>query len=708
MKFFRALIKAVCVILVICLTMTAIFFRKNGVNTVSVKSSDDIRAESVCADITDKSYKKIAESGFLQLFFDKETTALMIKDTSGGKKWYSMPNGTESANVLLTVTAADGNHIMNSQGSSVNFSAFSVKTKSDGVNIKYIMADSKTVAQKKKYQKKDIVFAVSADFTLKDGNFFAESEIENLSGNENCAITDFSLLPFFGSFKDPKENDFLLIPDGCGATALPYYESSKKTYSCKVYGDDIAVENKKSAHASMGVFGMKRGENAFAAIINSSEEFAEISAVSSKKGFSSVAAHFAPDYVNRKDKSLYIYKNSNPSVSICYKFLSKGNATYSDIASACREQLIRNGTLSTSAISNCDEVPMSVILTGAYKNKRWDLKYESYTTFSQAEDILKRIKAKGVNNISVRYSGVFEGNSVNIIPDLGGKNGLQELASFTDSQNIKLYLDLDVLTFDSAFGSFSYSAARKMNKIPFSVSVTNGIDQSRTRKFRPLKKSNKFIDSLISKTADYPVTGYCFADSGRVLSSDFSASGAKRTEYKEGIISQISAVSGIGEVMTDTGNIYTVKGSSEIINIPMTVSNKESRSYRKIPFVQSVLHGMCILSSTALNVSDSDAVLRCIEYGLCPTFTTVYQKPEGGKDNIVFDKTANSIVSTYTNISEAIYSLEGERITSHAEVKDGVFCTSYSNSTRIYVNYSKEDVTVNGVKVPARGYIRID
>lgn len=709
MKFFRALIKAVCLILVISLTLTAIFFRKNGVSIISLKSDGDIRAESVSVSIGSKSYKKIAESGYLEMYFDKTTSAVMIKETSGGKKWYAMPNGTDSSIFTLAAAAGDGNHVMNSQSNSVAFNTFSYEINKNGVKVEYITADNAETALRQKYLKNDIVFSVCVDFYLKDGNFFVDSEFSNLSGNPNCTVTLFSVLPFFGAFRNADENDFLLIPDGCGGTAFPYYESGEKTYSCKVYGADFAVKNEKTGSAVMGAFGMKRGENAYAVILSSSQEYAKINAVSSKDGFSRVYAEYSHDFASTDGKSLYAYNNESHKISLCYKFLSKGGATYADIAAACREQFIRNGTLSTSSIENYDEMPMFINLTGSYKTGRWKLKNDVYTTFPQAEDIIKRIKSKGVNNLLVRFSGAFENNSVNVLPSLGGKSGLENLSSFADSQNVRLYLDIDVLTYLSAFGRADFSAARGMDKIPFGTSVMNDFGQSRVVRFRTLSGAEKYIDSVIKKADDFSVSGYCFSDAGHVLSSDFSSSGAKRTEYKDGVASMLSAVSGAGDVMSDTGNIYTVKSSSSVVNIPVSVSYETGESYRQIPFVQTVLHGMAVLASPALNTekNSKSAMLRCIEYGVCPSFTAVYDKPDDCKYNIKFDDISVSLISVYNEVSQALKSLEGERITGHSEVKDGVFCTNYGNSIRLYVNYNSSDVTVNGVTVPAGGYIRI-
>ena len=72
MKFFRIILKVVCVLIAVALTLTAIFFRNNGVNIVSLDGKNDVRAESVSvSEISAKKYKKIAESGYLELYFNE-------------------------------------------------------------------------------------------------------------------------------------------------------------------------------------------------------------------------------------------------------------------------------------------------------------------------------------------------------------------------------------------------------------------------------------------------------------------------------------------------------------------------------------------------------------------------------------------------------------------------------------------------------------
>ena len=68
---------------------------------------------------------------------------------------------------------------------------------------------------------------------------------------------------------------------------------------------------------------------------------------------------------------------------------------------------------------------------------------------------------------------------------------------------------------------------------------------------------------------------------------------------------------------------------------------------------------------------------------------------------------ADIIVKEYGFISDALNSLEGERITDHSAVKENVYCTTFSSGTRIYVNYNKQKAVVNGLTVQGNSYLKI-
>ena len=74
---------------------------------------------------------------------------------------------------------------------------------------------------------------------------------------------------------------------------------------------------------------------------------------------------------------------------------------------------------------------------------------------------------------------------------------------------------------------------------------------------------------------------------------------------------------------------------------------------------------------------------------------------------LYYDKNINDIVKYYTKANSALSDLRGARMTAHYKVQDGVYCTEYNNSSRVYVNYNDAPVTFNGITVNALDCVEI-
>ena len=61
-------------------------------------------------------------------------------------------------------------------------------------------------------------------------------------------------------------------------------------------------------------------------------------------------------------------------------------------------------------------------------------------------------------------------------------------------------------------------------------------------------------------------------------------------------------------------------------------------------------------------------------------------------------------VSIYSEVNEALKHVSGQTITAHEILDNGVKKVTYSNGITYYINTTNEDLTADGVKVPARSY----
>lgn len=740
--FFRVISAVLC--LCICIGALCSCSKKEeaGVKTVkSVSSRNTISSPSGDATIhyskSSKSFgTKAAASGLIELYVDPETNTFCVFETTKGKLWSVLPllDGVASGEdlvsnasmVSLQIIGGTDVYLLNSQDNSVAYGKASHSLIENGVVFVFDIFPDAATAKKVKYEKTDIGFRITLTATLVDGSMNITASHANITGNPDAYIESIDLLNYFGAYNDSGIEDFLLVPDGSGAvikTAI--YDESFENLSFAVYGDDPSVQSETSGSAIIPAFGIKHGDSAFVSLIQKGDAVATINACKAKtlSEYNSVYPAFRITPVIYEDQTLYISKSSAASeISLCYRFLSGNNATYSGLASACREQLIRNSVLSTKTVEVDDYLPFFLTLTGAAKKTAGPIRFLStLTDFEQAKDMLTRMKNKGINDINIRYSGIFSGgldskdiDGASILMRLGGTEKLSELYEYVTTQKMSLYLDVNLLSSSTGFSSGNALNITKTNSsyVPASALSEHLETELSSREFRSLGKLSKLIASVLSDTRYYGFTGYCINDVGSVLYSDFSSNGLLRDAAADAIAAAIAPLSTDHATMADNGNFYMLKNVDSVINIPINSTVSQSGAYFSVPFVQLVLHGIVDYSGYPINTSINlnETLLKYIEYGACPHFEWNYKSLSGQTKNdpFYYDNTINAAAEFYAQANETLNDLRDARMTDHYEVDDGVFCTEYDTGSMIYVNYTNNDYSTLGVVVEARSFLRVN
>lgn len=715
---------------------------ETGIRTVkSVESRNTISADVQDSSVhytesLDSFSETAAASGLIELRIDPAANSFCIFETTKSKTWSALPllSGvaqgeelqTSASMVSITVSGGSDIYYLNSQDNSLAYGKASYSLIENGAEFVYdIFPDDKTAA-KEAFDKSDIGFRVTLSVTLSDGSMIVKCSHKNLTGNTDAVIENLDVLNSFGAFNDSGDDDFLLVPDGSGAiikTAI--YDESFEPLSFAVYGSDLSASGSYSGDAIIPAFGIKHGDSAFVALIQEGDAVAYINAdkATDISEYNTVYPGFNITPVVYEDKTLYVSKTSSTeSVSLCYRFLSGNNATYAGLASACREQLIRNSVLSTKTVAVSDYLPFYLTVTGAATDSFGPIKYlKTLTTFEQAQDMLIRMKNKGINNVSLRYSGVFSGGLdsedirySSLLTRLGGTDKLDSLYSYISAQKMSLYVDVNLL---SSSGNFTAGNAASIKKSDTVYTPDSALSESLTgsakeRKLRKISELADVVASVLNKTGSYSFSGYCINDAGSALYSDFSAGGLLREEASNQISKAIAPLSTGHSTMASNGNFYMLKNVDSIINIPLKSNASESGAYISVPFVQLILHGIVDYAGEAVNTAanSEETMLKCIEYGACPHFEWNYESlsDDTTADIFYYDNTINTAADFYTRANEALNDLRDARITDHYEVDDGVFCTEYDTGSMIYVNYTDSDYTVLGAVVEARDFIRIN
>lgn len=694
----------------------AIFYKPSDVRIIrSVKSQNIISAKAPTQEFhyseSQNSFtEKAAASGLIELYIDPDSKSFGIFETGNRRLWSALPlletvaQGEElsdSASIAtLKVLGGKDIYYLNTQDNSLAYKKASYKLIDGGAEFTYDLFADEITSLKTEYDKNDIGFRIILSVTLKDGSMLVDCKHSNLTGNPDAYIESIDLLNSFGAYNDSKENDFLLVPDGSGAIIkTSIYDESFESLSFSVYGNDPSNPVESTGSAIVPAFGIKHGETAFVTIIENGDSFATIHAskATSLSEYNRVFSSFGITPVKYADNNIYVSeKKYDGDISLCYRFLTGNNATYAGLASACREQLIRNSVLSTKTVNKADYIPCFLSL-------------ESNTSFEQATDMLTHMKSKGINNISLRYSGAFKGGDesrvesvLKLSKESGGRNGLAELNEYAAKQKMSIYFDINLIS---------------GNNVPDDEKVMNifrkdAETEIKNRTLASLNTLSKVITSVLNSTDTQEFSGFCINDAGSVLYSDFSKNGISRHNAAQIISSGIAPLSTEKSIMAVTGNFYMIKSVDSIVNMPMGISASASGAYVSIPFVPLILHGIVDYTGDAINtqINKEQAMLKYVEYGACPHFAWSYEsqsdKPE--TDIYYYDNTINVASEYYAKSNSVLNDLRDARMTDHYQVADGIFCTEYDTGSLIYVNYTDEAFETLGVTVEARSFIRVN
>ena len=168
-----------------------------------------------------------------------------------------------------------------------------------------------------------------------------------------------------------------------------------------------------------------------------------------------------------------------------------------------------------------------------------------------------------------------------------------------------------------------------------------------------------------------------------------------------------------------SGNSYAVPFVDTVIDIPVEKSSHIVLD-EEVPLLQIVYHGLVDYYSAPVNNQDDEAffTLRSIEYGSLMSYEITKEKTGdlrysyyNGLYRSEYSNLKEEIVARYNSIANAVKPFASLEITNHFRVEEGkdVFCTEYSDGTRVYVNYEEDafdsiDEADRDIKVAAKNY----
>lgn len=646
--------------------------------------------------------------------YDTALVSLKIKDT--GFVW-------DCGNILYSSSLTYGNT------SDKNLKTVHSDEKNCNINVSDINDGIIAI-----YDYNKIGIKYSVRYTLEKDYLKAELKISEIEENKNNIIFRISLLEGFGS-GNSYDDGYFVIPDGSGALINFNNGKNAKSYSKRIYGDDISAVSEKRIpdceQIYLPCFGILKNNNAVLAVASKGDSNAFINADTGKDNicnFSFVLRDTDTFYMTG-DSSLKftVFENGSiksDDIEIRYypiESYKKDNLNYSDIARKYREYIIETYNLEPLTYKNYS--PAYIDFYGGIQKEVSFLGFPvskkiSLTDYSQAKEILSVLCKSDINNIVFSYNNWTDDGicckidtKANPSKVLGGKDSFQSLIDYIDSSGIEFYPSSDNITFYDSF-SASKSSIRisgeysKIVKYDYAYGVID-----KTEKAMSLLSPEK-IESLYKELAlNYNMAGFkgiSLSDLPSCLYGYYGKKKMSRFDTFETIKKSCEILNKNLEnkIIADTANAYIFPYLSHIKNVPLKSSGYDIFDY-DIPFYQIVIHGIIPYSSEAVNSNPNteDFILYSIASGSNLYFDMIYENTSILQNTTLdnyyyagYDVWIDTAVSEFEFVSNILKKVSDCFIDEYS-VSENIITVIYSDGTVIKTDMNNKTVEVNGKKV---------
>ena len=736
----KTVIKTIFLLALVGLTVWGISI----LNQEAAKAEE--KAEKWVADAhteADSKWELVAQNDAFRLYFDPGTTQIRVEDKLRGTQFLSNPENAADDPVafgqnkslvrsLLDVTYVDD------QSASYTVNSFMGSTKEGTYRYEY--ADNGVYIT---FQFEKQEFEIPCFFGITDNAFVAQILGEQIVQHGTLRISNVSLLPFFGA-GTREEEGYLVVPDGSGA--LIRFNNQKQTYqgyNQSVYGRNLAqnIQNYTlvTQNAMMPVFGISKEAGSMLAVITNGASMSAIRANVSGK----IAAvnHVYPvvSFIQSESNTL-LSGSDNEEVSVMLSgqtkdftyevsyFLLDKNAGYVEMADRYRRYLSEQGGM--TAGESCDQNTIGLDFIGGVKTQKTFLgvpyqAVEPLTTFADMQRIAMEIRQSIESGVLVVMEDTLKGGSRSKMPtsisyasSLGGKSGYQKMASALEDAGIPFYPLYDTATLKVSGKGYS------------SLDTARNVSRSASRQYDYLlssgvRETDRYAVYLLTPEAGAEVTGKLVADAQKKGVTALGITGITNKmygDYRKDPISQLetelawisaleNAAAQTDSLLLDAAFAYGFPYADVISNVPLYSSQFDVED-ETIPFYQLVMSGTAELYGTPMNDNGNlrEAFLRCVEYGVSPSFRLMAAQTSALQDtdyqhyfSTAYSDWKDEILSMSAELKDASL---GARLVDHEKLGEGLYASTFADGSVIYVNYGSKTARVGKIQIPAMDFVR--
>ena len=587
-------------------------------------------------------------------------------------------------------------------------------------------------------------FGLSVEVTLEDDELVVRvpdgSIVENKADNY---ISTVSLFPMLGYSYLGEKDGYMLIPDGNGA--LIYLDDKEGRYvsgfSRLIYGVDEGFEQTDTASylwerfktvndpnsVTAPIFGMAHTScaQAYLAIVESGEERCSIEAQPN-----GVMVDYNRCYARFLLRDIFVQplNNSNSGtvktvesdrihadLQVRYCLLSGEDANYSGMANTYRDYLLRTGALTQKDCSYHTRVD----LMGSDREEfLLGTTAVTMTTVEEAAEIYSQLRALGVKDVLSVYKGWQKGgayawpvSSYKADSAIGGTGSLTELILEQAEQGYDVYLYNNATLVNGDTTAFTYDVMKMVNKRTFKIETR---DQVYDLFYYLLpSRTGENLSRLTRELTGEGISGIALTGVTNTLFS-YSSKGSyySRSDTQASYKNAVAAVDAQLELLLENPNAYLWQYADAYLDMPLGSSDYLYVD-QDIPFLSMVLKGVIPMYSGYVNfeANKTENFLQMVESGIYPSFYLTW----GETSQLLYTNSSNLYSLEFETYRDTVaeYDAElrglaertaGAYITEHQTLSSGVVKVIYSNGVVIYVNYTEQDYTADGVTVEALSY----
>ena len=704
-------------------------------------------------------FESMLENDQLELFFEKDSFSLLLKDKATGYMFSSRPEFQGYSETREDNTA--NRNLMNSglwieSIRTNNVSSSAIRTESiytiadvsyvnngaqdldaidltlpyliapasydeDAVSVTTEPVNAQSFLAQVSVQTYGFEFAVTIELSAQ--GFSVKFNPSSLTeSNELYRILGLQFFPYFGSAREDIYPGYMVIPDGVGALVRTN-QRYDKTYQSDYYGSDLGYLRTSIAELSLPIFGMihRVGQFGFYHEIVEGSEHATLLAnfwgrntryhrITNRYNIRRIYRNI----INRAGdgRDVLPEEKIDQAYHGYYHVLTGQDAGYVGMAKAYQLRLKDREALRSL---EPEKTPIQLAyLLYEQEPTFFGTSRLTMTTPLNASTISNELSSLGVDEQVVVLKGwSSDGLSYRQPyqfqhPNL---NGLKQLIANTKSNEDAIYLEQDYLVSSelSQRVELNRDVARNYSKLKMSYPL-NRLDNQAIDEYYlyPQRAANK-LNADLSAIQNLDMTGLSFPTLGRTLYSYYDDERVSRSDtltIVEGMAAQLSATA------MHRPSAYMFRYLNHYLDMPITNSQLDLFT-DLVPLIPLVLKGYIPTFTPYLNFNalGKERLLQMIDFGVNPSYLLT-EKPSSDLRytysnrffTTAYGDFKTDIEDVYQYVSSALDVTQGASVIERQVLATGVTKIDYENGVSIIVNYRSEAFNLDGLIIDGLDY----